>query len=438
MGMQTQKPQSKSQVALNLFAFLNGENVYALGGVKHEIDADEQTALQLLQQAVPHDALRAYRIGFRAEEQMVRLEDGSPALPGHIFQALRLAGKAFDLFEPVMRKLDAPADPLFCLTVVRDGVPFNDDGPIYEGGTPESDRRHRHTYFAAQNQDKLAEVNRAQFAQKGQGAVILMSAPKPTDFENRDVLYLSVEECNLPEPVTSDIQKMLAEYDPATEMVLVFGEADGDHIYRVVMPEEETVAPAPPAFRPVRKPRDPKTGRFIWELPCESSKAAAALTKAIKKHRNIRCLGTDPETHAVRVTFKGSDLEVAILTAHTYAMEAAQGLTGPSLPDPYPFLSALIHVGYIDDAYMLADYALPEQGTPALYFTDRTVVQMVLRADDGSPFFFAYSSMCPQGELGEYIESEVAPSRISALWYHTQFGEVPRYAKYVEKWMSGD
>ena len=94
MGMQNHKPHSNIQVAFNLFAFLNGENVYAIGGVKHEIYADDETARRLLPKTVPIDALSAIREKVLAGEEMVSLEDGTPAIPGEIFRVLHHAGKA--------------------------------------------------------------------------------------------------------------------------------------------------------------------------------------------------------------------------------------------------------------------------------------------------------------------------------------------------------
>ena len=174
------------------------------------------------------------------------------ALPGHLFGNLRRNGQVLSLFEGIFQRLDAPEYPLVCLTIVRDGIPVNDHGPIYHGGSEKSDTRFRHLFFA--------------------------------------------------------------------------------------------------------------------------------------------------EQHAAT-------------------------------------LIALIHVGSMDDAWMLADYATPEETIPGLYFTDRAIVQMVLRADDGHPFVFAYSQYCPEGELGEFDRDQIGPHRISALAYHTQFYDVPGFSKFVEKWL---
>ena len=236
MGMQNHKPHSNIQVAFNLFAFLNGENVYAIGGVKHEIYADDETARRLLPKTVPIDALSAIREKVLAGEEMVSLEDGTPAIPGEIFRVLHHAGKAHLLFESLLQTLGAPEEPLFCLTLVRDGVPINDDGPIYEGGTLESDRELRREYFINRNLLSLGELNLEMFARKGPGAILITASPKPADFEHRDIVYVSETDCNRPAPVWAAVRRNLAEYNPATQMVLVLDETDADYIYHVLMP----------------------------------------------------------------------------------------------------------------------------------------------------------------------------------------------------------
>jgi len=54
--------------------------------------------------------------------------------------------------------------------------------------------------------------------------------------------------------------------------------------------------------------------------------------------------------------------------------------TGSSADDRFPFISTLVHLGSPDHAAPLAPYFLQENDSPAIYFTDCTIVRMFLRA----------------------------------------------------------
>ena len=123
MGMHNSKPQSNPQVALNLFAFLNGENVYALGGVKHKIDADDETALQILQQAVPRDALGAYPPGRMPPMNAPQEHRQNPQ---HGPGPDELASDAFE-FQRMQEAHPGPPDHAAAIVALADSARIHDD-----------------------------------------------------------------------------------------------------------------------------------------------------------------------------------------------------------------------------------------------------------------------------------------------------------------------
>lgn len=227
---------AKTQTGFNLFAFLHGEDVYALGAKRHDEDLTEAEMLAFLQMAVPHDAIAAYRQGFKVASYTTELSDGTVALPGHLFGKLQRTGQVLGLFEGIFQRFNAPEDPLVCLTIVRDGVPVNDDGPIYHGGSEESDTRFRHLYFAEQHAATLAHLAQTQYGNHGRGAVVAMANPKPCDPEYRDVTFLPIASCHLTEPVWNDVRRLVELYDPVTQMVMVFLGPKTDSVYRLQIP----------------------------------------------------------------------------------------------------------------------------------------------------------------------------------------------------------
>ena len=231
------KPNTaKTQTGFNLFAFLHGDDVYALGGARHEEALTEAEMIAFLQMAVPHDAISACRQGFAAAPFTTELSDGTIALPGHLFRNLQRNGQVLGLFKGIFHRLDAPENPLVCLTVVRDGIPMNDDGPIYHGGSEETDTRFRHLYFAEQHAATLAHLAQTQYGNHGRGAVVAIANPQPSDPEYRDVTFLPIASCHLTEPVWNDVRRLVDLYDPVTQMVMVFLGPKTDSVYRLQIP----------------------------------------------------------------------------------------------------------------------------------------------------------------------------------------------------------
>ena len=85
----------------NLFVYVHGEHVVALGANVHEVDEDEATCLAFLQQMVPRDALMAPRYTFPPSEVTETLPCGTVGLPVGHYEILKMQGQVLDLFEPI-------------------------------------------------------------------------------------------------------------------------------------------------------------------------------------------------------------------------------------------------------------------------------------------------------------------------------------------------
>ena len=220
----------------NLFAYVHGEHVVALGAKVRKVDEDEATCLALLQGLVPPDALTATRYTFPPSEATETLPCGTVGLPVRHYEAMKMSGQLLDLFEPIFRQFDAPEAPLMCVTTVQDGVPINDDGPIYEGGTKESDRRFRHKVVLSKILTEKSELLRSTVRERGRGVFGLAPNPQALDFENREIVYLTENVCCEHGPLWDDIRTALSVYDPETQGIFVFGGPDGGDVYCTKIP----------------------------------------------------------------------------------------------------------------------------------------------------------------------------------------------------------
>lgn len=234
---------NKAITGFNLFAYMYGDDVYALGGVRHDQKLSERDLYLLLNAAVPYDAITAYRQGFKAAEYTTELPDGTVALPGRIFKELQRTGRVMELFDGIFRRLGALQNPVvYCFTLVRDGVPVNKDGPIYCGDNEEFDTQFRHRVFIRQNGVVLGHIARTKYQEHGRGAVVAVSDPQPSDPEYREVRFLPLEKCHLGERVWTDVRREVNDYNPDAEMVVVFLGPKTDKVYRVAIPEAEDSA----------------------------------------------------------------------------------------------------------------------------------------------------------------------------------------------------
>lgn len=217
----------------NLFVYVHGTHVVALGAQVRQVDADDDTCLALLQKMVPQDALTATRYTFPASGATELLPCGTVGLPVRNYEAMKMSGQALELFEPIFQQHHAEEAPLLCLTTVQDGTPINDDGPIYEGGTKESDRRFRHRVFLSKLLATQSGTLQAVAREKGRGFFILWPDPQTLDPENRKIAYLKDHDCTDSGPVWDDIRELLSIYDAETQGIFLFKDAHQEDVYRV-------------------------------------------------------------------------------------------------------------------------------------------------------------------------------------------------------------
>jgi hypothetical protein len=195
----------------------------------HERAGTEEEKLAFLQRMVPRDALSREIFSFPHSPGMVALPGTDlTGLPADLFaRAYTQTGRVIDLFEPVLSLLNASQAPLFCLTTVKNGRPVNDDGPIYEGGSEETDRAYRRQVLL----DKLARTAacllRETYRTQGKFALCLVADPTVADPMNHKLVAVSEEQMTGLTPTEVKIMGLLSSYDPENEAVVFFSE-DGD------------------------------------------------------------------------------------------------------------------------------------------------------------------------------------------------------------------
>ena len=219
--------------------YVHGQHVVALGVNVHEVEGDEATCLAFLQSMVPRDALTAPRYTFPPSDATEMLPCGTVGLPVRHFEAMKMSGQVLDLFEPIFQHYNAPEAPLMCVTTVRDGVPVNDVGPIYEGGTPQSDQKFRHKVFLSRLLKNMVGLVHSTVQQEGRGVFLLLPDPKTLDPENRKLIYLKQEDCTEPGPDWDEIRHFLSEYDPQAQAIFIFKDTTGERAYRLKLPSME-------------------------------------------------------------------------------------------------------------------------------------------------------------------------------------------------------
>ena len=120
------------ETVYNLFVLISDDGlVRSLGAVAHELGGSDESKLRTLQAAVEEDIPAAQM--FPVPTRFVTVVDRGGAInsiEGAIsfahYGTLLRDGAHLDLFEELLRAVDAPPDPLVCITPVVDGVPVID------------------------------------------------------------------------------------------------------------------------------------------------------------------------------------------------------------------------------------------------------------------------------------------------------------------------
>jgi hypothetical protein len=233
----------KTEYAFNFFIYKHQDWVVSVGCAVHPVDRDDAAMLQGLQAAVPRDAILADRIGWSAEQTPGVLPDGTPVVPYRDIELLSQAGKHLQFFEPFLQRYDAPADSLMCLTIVEDGMPMNQAGPIYEQGDPEADRQMRHQLFLAKRIGELESLHAQQYASLGRGCLHCQKQATPSEPERRAISFLPIEETRHTGAFWDHVRTRLHEYDPCEEMLVCLHDGGPSSIYSLKLSKAIDVSP---------------------------------------------------------------------------------------------------------------------------------------------------------------------------------------------------
>lgn len=100
-----------NEFVYNLFAYVEGLTVTALGAVVHELSGTDAEKLSALQFFVEQDYETAKRLRVKTN------------LEWQTFQAMMRLGRVLEIFEQLLRDLSAPINPLVVITPILDGSP---------------------------------------------------------------------------------------------------------------------------------------------------------------------------------------------------------------------------------------------------------------------------------------------------------------------------
>lgn len=215
------------EYAFNLFFYKYQDWLVSVGCAVHPLNAEDAEMLRMLQAAVPRDAILAERSGWSPDQATQILPDGTPVVSYRSIQIMLQAGKELAYFEHFFRHYNAPVDPLYCLTIVDNGIPMNEAGPIYEKGDPEIDRRMRYELFLEKRLPQLEKLNAEQYALNGRGCLHCQPQPTPSEPGRRGISYLPIEATVHAGAFWDELRHRLKKYDPAREMLVCLHDADG-------------------------------------------------------------------------------------------------------------------------------------------------------------------------------------------------------------------
>lgn len=112
------------ETAYNLFVFVEGDTVTGIGVTCHELDGGEGEKIAFLQSQVQADFGRASRYPLPAPKIRTWLQLGSDdKITFEVFSYLSRTGNGLRVFEDLLQDVGAPAEPLVCITPIKDGRP---------------------------------------------------------------------------------------------------------------------------------------------------------------------------------------------------------------------------------------------------------------------------------------------------------------------------
>jgi hypothetical protein len=120
------------ETVYNLFVLISDDGlVRSLGAVAHELGGSDESKLRMLQAAVDEDlpTAQAFPVPHRfvtVIERLGAVDSIEGAISFDSYSERFRDGSHLDLFEELLQKLDAPPDPLVCITPVLRGEPVID------------------------------------------------------------------------------------------------------------------------------------------------------------------------------------------------------------------------------------------------------------------------------------------------------------------------
>lgn len=108
----------------NVFLFVTGNVIHEVGVTEHVCDGSDEDKIRLLQGKVNDDYRVCQRLPLPEDNIVVMCErECRRQLTYESFLTLQRLGRHMDFLEFVMEAVDAPAQPLLCITPIVDGVP---------------------------------------------------------------------------------------------------------------------------------------------------------------------------------------------------------------------------------------------------------------------------------------------------------------------------
>ena len=115
-----------SEPIFNLFLFVSsGKIIYELGVVSHNFEGTDKQKLSFLAKQVSSDFLKAKKFPVPKRYQLSDVETGktSNGIRYQSYITMASSGMHLDLFEEIFEALNAPPQPLMCITPIVNGKP---------------------------------------------------------------------------------------------------------------------------------------------------------------------------------------------------------------------------------------------------------------------------------------------------------------------------
>lgn len=137
-----QQSNTRTERIFNLFVFVEHGLISTYGAVCHKINGTEYYKFAYLQSRVEADVLESRRFPIRKSLRHLDSATGilhEGAVSPEWFYRLASWGSHLPIFEEAFVAMNAPSDPLFCITPVVDGIVTVDSAVVLNDPNPGSD-----------------------------------------------------------------------------------------------------------------------------------------------------------------------------------------------------------------------------------------------------------------------------------------------------------